>query len=100
MIPANNAGLLAATYALVLASSAAVGLFRGDDEFSQLILLMLNATAAGSAFMAAWYWMLGEGGIISFQHAVFVIISLALCGGCVGTTLIVAFLKLGTRGRT
>ena len=98
--PANQEGLRAATYALVLASSAAIGLFRGDDELSQLFLLMVNAIAVGSAFMAAWNWMLVEGGIISFHHAIVVSISLALCGGCIAVTLFFAFLKLGGRGRT
>ena len=96
VVPVDKNGMRAATYALVLASSAAVGIFRGEDANSQAILLLLNITATGAAFMAAWYWMLDEGGFVSPGHAALVLISVVLCGGCVVTALIVAFFKHGS----
>ncbi|MYC30191.1 MAG: hypothetical protein F4X65_08895, partial [Chloroflexi bacterium] len=78
-----SSGLYAATYALISSAVLFVRLLPGQGNANRSANFVLGFTGSITTFLAARYWLQGEGGIQSLAHAsvvasVFLIIALVV----------------------
>ena len=76
-------GSYAATYALIASAVLFIRLLPGHGNANRSANFVLGFTGSITTFLAAWYWLQGEGGIQSLAHAsvvasVFLIIALVV----------------------
>ena len=72
VVPEDDNGTLAASYALVLAVSLAVGLLNWSGKAELLAQFFVQVFGTASALLTAWFWIESEGGAVSLTHAILV----------------------------